>query len=61
MEPRERRQIGAHYTSERDILKVIGPLFLDDLKTDLEKAKNDKSKLRKLHARLAVMRLLDPA
>ncbi|MCH8046823.1 MAG: class I SAM-dependent DNA methyltransferase [Planctomycetes bacterium] len=61
MEPRERRQIGAHYTSERDILKVIGPLFLDDLKTELDKAKNDKNKLRKLHARLADMRLLDPA
>lgn len=61
MEPRERRQIGAHYTSERDILKVIGPLFLDDLKTELDKAKSDKNKLRKLHARLAEMRLLDPA
>ena len=61
MEPPERRQIGAHYTSERDILKVIGPLFLDDLKGELERAGNDKNKLRKLHQRLADMRLLDPA
>ncbi len=61
MEPRERRQIGAHYTSERDILKVIGPLFLDQLKKELRRAKNDRSKLRKLHQRLADMRLLDPA
>ena len=61
MEPRERRQIGAHYTSERDILKVIGPLFLDDLKAVLDRAGNDKNKLRKLHQRLAEMRLLDPA
>jgi hypothetical protein len=61
MEPRERRQIGAHYTSERDILKVIGPLFLDDLKAELTRAGNDRSRLRKLHARLAEMRLLDPA
>ncbi len=61
MEPRERRQIGAHYTSERDILKVIGPLFLDEIKTEFDKVKNDKNKLRKLHKRLAGMRLLDPA
>ncbi|MCC7475166.1 MAG: hypothetical protein IT425_07195, partial [Pirellulales bacterium] len=61
MEPRERRQIGAHYTSERDILKVIGPLFLDGLKADLEKAGHDTQKLKKLHNRLADMRLLDPA
>lgn len=61
MEPKERRQFGAHYTSERDILKLIGPLFLDDLKAELEKAKGDKNKLRKLHERLAAMKLLDPA
>jgi len=61
MEPKERRQIGAHYTSERDILKVIGPLFLDELKAELDKAKNNKNRLRKLHERLASMRLLDPA
>ncbi len=61
IEPRERRQIGAHYTSERDILKVIGPLFLDDIKASLKKAGNNKNKLRKLHQRLADMRLLDPA
>ena len=61
MEPRERRQIGAHYTSERDIMKLIGPLFLDDLKAALDRAGNDRAKLRKLHQRLAEMRLLDPA
>ena len=61
MEPRERRQIGAHYTSERDILKVIGPLFLDDLKAELAKAGSDSRKLNTLHKRLADMRLLDPA
>ncbi len=61
MEPRERRQIGGHYTSERDILKVIGPLFLDDLKVELEKAGSDARKLNTLHDRLGTMRLLDPA
>ncbi len=61
MEPRERRQIGAHYTSERDILKVIGPLFLDDLKAELERAGTDRKKLQALHDRMASMRMLDPA
>ncbi|MGL4513621.1 MAG: DNA methyltransferase [Lacipirellulaceae bacterium] len=61
MEPRERRQVGAHYTSERDILKLIGPLFLDGLKADLEKAGTDKRKLTTLHDRLARIKLLDPA
>ncbi|MCC6491518.1 MAG: N-6 DNA methylase [Pirellulales bacterium] len=61
MEPRERRQIGAHYTSERDILKVIAPLYLDDLKAELERAGGDKRKLQALHERLGAMRLLDPA
>lgn len=61
MEPRERRQIGAHYTSERDILKVIGPLFLDDLKAELERGGTDARKLQSLHERMAKMRLLDPA
>ncbi len=61
MEPKERRQIGAHYTSERDILKVIGPLFLDELKTELAKAGNDSRRLKALHEQLARMRLVDPA
>ena len=61
MDDKERRQIGAHYTSERDILKVIGPLFLDELKSELEKAGKDVRKLRALHDRLAGIRLLDPA
>ncbi|MFN0068431.1 MAG: hypothetical protein ACKVYV_12420 [Limisphaerales bacterium] len=37
MDGRERRQIGAHYTRERDILKVIRPLFLDELRAGFEK------------------------
>ncbi|MBA3484135.1 MAG: class I SAM-dependent DNA methyltransferase, partial [Pirellulales bacterium] len=61
LEPRERRQIGAHYTSERDILKLLGPLFLDDIKAELERAGRDRKKLQTLHDRIATMRLLDPA
>jgi len=61
MEPVERRKIGAHYTSERDILKLIGPLFLDELRDSLETAGRDRNKLRKLHDRIASLKLFDPA
>ena len=43
MQPEARRQIGAHYTSERDILKVIRSLFLDDLRAEFENRKADRS------------------
>lgn len=61
MEPKQRRHIGAHYTSERDILKVIGPLFLDSLHDEFRRAGSDRRKLRALRDRMAAMRLLDPA
>lgn len=43
MEPKERRQIGGHHTSERDILKVTRSLFLDDLRAELDARKADRS------------------
>jgi hypothetical protein len=61
MEPRERRQIGGHYTSERDILKVIRSLFLDDLRAEFERARQSKAELRRFHQKLASLRFLDPA
>ncbi|TWT69724.1 class I SAM-dependent DNA methyltransferase [Crateriforma conspicua] len=61
MEPSERRKIGAHYTSERDILKLIGPLFLDELKSSLDKSGRDRNKLKKLHERMGQLKFLDPA
>ncbi len=61
MEPRERRQIGGHYTNERDILKVIRSLFLDDLRTEFERAKRSKAELKRFHEKLARLRFLDPA
>lgn len=65
MDAKERRAKGAHYTSEANILKVIGPLFLDDLKAELETLKarrtaKDKA-LLEFQARLARMTFLDPA
>jgi hypothetical protein len=61
MEPRERRQLGGHYTSERDILKVAGPLFLDDLRAEFERIKSSKKQLKQFHQKLAALRFLDPA
>lgn len=61
MNPQERRNLGAHYTSEKNILKVIKPLFLDDLWKEFESLKSDKRKLAKFHERIADLRFLDPA
>ncbi len=61
MEPRARRQIGAHYTSEANILKVIRPLFLDDLQARLKKAGANRAALERLHDHLASLKFLDPA
>ena len=43
MEPRERRQIGAHYTAERNIVKVVRSLFLDEFRAEFTAARKDKS------------------
>jgi hypothetical protein len=61
MEPLERRQSGGHYTSERDILKVVRSLFLDELRAEFEKIKADRDKLRRFHKKIADLRFLDPA
>lgn len=77
MEPKERRAKGAHYTSEANIMKVIGPLFLDDLREEFQKlqtfkpaftgravrtvAAANRAKLLELQRRLRRMNFLDPA
>ena len=61
MEPRQRRQIGGHYTSERDILKVIRSLFLDDLHAEFERIKTNKAALERFHGKIAGLCFLDPA
>jgi hypothetical protein len=59
------RKQGAHYTPEDAILRLIGPLFLDDLQSEFERVKNLKSgkdeALGRLHDRLASLTFLDPA
>lgn len=61
MNPEERRRMGGHYTSERDILKVIRPLFLDDLRAEFERVRRNRTKLLAFHQKLASLRFLDPA
>lgn len=61
MNPQERRNLGAHYTSETNILKLIKPLFLDELWAEFESIKTNKNKLTEFHTKLSSLRFLDPA
>ncbi|MGQ0558673.1 MAG: class I SAM-dependent DNA methyltransferase [Sphingosinicella sp.] len=60
-----RRKQGAHYTPEDAILKLVGPLFLDELRAEFERAKALRSgrdrALKRLHDQLAGLNFLDPA
>ncbi|UWU48211.1 DNA methyltransferase [Limnospira platensis] len=57
----ERGALGMHYTSVPNILKVLNPLFLDDLRSQLEAAGENRRKLLNLRQRLAKIRVFDPA
>jgi type I restriction-modification system DNA methylase subunit len=61
MNPTERRNLGAHYTSEKNILKLIKPLFLDELWEEFEKVKRNENKLKSFHTKISQLRFLDPA
>ena len=61
MNEKARRNLGAHYTSEKNILKVIKPLFLDNLWKEFEQVKDNRNKLIAFHERIAGLRFLDPA
>lgn len=61
MDVKARRNLGAHYTSEKNIMKVIQPLFMDELRVEFEKVKNNKARLQKLHDKISSLRFLDPA
>lgn len=61
MDESSRRQLGAHYTSEINILKVIQPLFLDELYIEFDRVKFDSKKLDVFHKKLAALTFLDPA
>jgi hypothetical protein len=57
----ERGELGMHYTSVPNILKVLNPLFLDDLRAQLEAAGDNRIKLLNLRKRMARVRVFDPA
>ncbi|MGN0811469.1 MAG: DNA methyltransferase [Akkermansia muciniphila] len=66
MNAEERRALGAHYTSERNILKLINPLFMDALREEFAALQHDKSnrkitRLQAFHRKLASLTFLDPA
>jgi hypothetical protein len=66
MDKKERRSQGAHYTTEKNILKVIEPLFLDDLRAEFKQLSERRDSGRRkaleaFHRKLASLRLFDPA
>ena len=66
MSPQERRAVGAHYTTEQNIMKVIGPLFLDEIRAEFAhlKARRDTrriAELLKFQEKLGGLRFFDPA
>ncbi|WP_372827158.1 class I SAM-dependent DNA methyltransferase, partial [Polaromonas sp.] len=61
MDDKARRNLGAHYTSEENILKLIKPLFLDELWTEFHKVKSNKNRLFEFHKKLRLLTFFDPA
>lgn len=56
-----RREFGAHYTSEKNILKVINSLFLNDLRDEFSKCTTNKPRAIKLYEKLSTLKFFDPA
>ncbi len=61
MDKAKRRNLGAHYTSEQNILKVVRGLFLDELEAEFESLRHDSGKLRRFQEKLIGLRFFDPA
>lgn len=61
VDPSQRGNMGMHYTSVPNIMKVIEPLFLNELKEDFEKHSDSKAKLEQLLLRLEHLKIFDPA
>lgn len=61
MDKEARRHLGAHYTSEKNILKLIKPLFLDELKEELGACGKNNQKLSAFQEKLSKLKFLDPA
>jgi len=61
MDKTARRNLGAHYTSEENILKLIKPLFLDALWAEFDKVKKNRNRLFEFHQKLRTLTFFDPA
>ena len=59
MDKDQRRELGAHYTSEENILKLINPLFMDELWVEFERSKVDPRLLDRFHEKISSLRFLD--
>ncbi len=61
MDPELRDNLGAHYTSEKNVLKVLEPLCLNELNEEFKKASSSLIKLKNLKKKLSKIKFLDPA
>jgi hypothetical protein len=61
LDEKARRNLGAHYTSEENILKLIKPLFLDALWAEFNRIKGNKNRLFEFHKKLRTLVFFDPA
>jgi hypothetical protein len=61
MDKNQRRELGAHYTSEENILKLINPLFMDELWKEFDRIKTDVAALDRFHEKITGLKFLDPA
>ncbi|WP_141732415.1 class I SAM-dependent DNA methyltransferase [Oligoflexus tunisiensis] len=61
LDPESRRDLGAHYTSERNILKVINPLIIENFRKEFEICRRQEEKLKQLLEKIRKIKVLDPA
>lgn len=61
MDKEQRRELGAHYTSEENILKLINPLFMNELWEEFERVKTTPALLDRFHDKISRLKFLDPA
>ena len=61
MDRNHRRELGVHYTNEENILKLLNPLIMDELWSELEQVKTNEKLLDDFHERIAELKFLDPA
>ena len=61
VDAKARRSLGMHYTGEENILKVVKPLFLDELRAEFDRVRSNMGRLSEFHKKLCTLNFLDPA